>query len=265
MRLGHEVHFPPLPLQRDSGGEWPADAIIALGSNDLRVAERAAQLYLAGYGTRLVLSGGVGALTQGLYGGDSEAEAMAKVAEALGVPRSAMLLEGASTNTGENIRLSYQLLLQDSQHWQRYPQLQRIVLVQKPFMERRTWATFQAQWPAAPLPLALVTSPQLSFEEYAGAAPPGTPGLCARDILTTMMGDLQRIAAYPALGYQVHQHIPQGVWEALQGLVRGGLSSPQLMLVQGASRGSRELEDYVGLGSPHPPPPPPTPASATAE
>ncbi len=265
MRMGHERYFAPLPPPARAGsaspspaapgapGAWRADAIIALGSNDLRVAVRAAELYLAGYGARLVLSGGVGALTRGLYGDDSEAEAMAKVAEAMGVPRSAMLLEGASTNTGENMRLSFMLLREDSLHWQRYPLLRHAILVQKPFMERRTWATFLRQWPAVPVPRAFVTSPQASFEEYAAGAPRGARGLAARDILTTMMGDLQRIAVYPALGFQEFQEIPQPVWDALRALIAAGFSSEQLLLAPGAARGSARPEDYEGLASPHPP------------
>ena len=249
MRMGHEGYFGP----PGAAATWKADAIIALGSNDLRVAERAAELYLAGYGSRLVLTGGVGALTRGLYGDDSEAEAFAKVAEAMGVPRSAMLLEGASTNTGENVRLSFLLLREDSLHWQRYPLLRHAVLVQKPFMERRTWATFLKQWPAVPVPRIFITSPSLPFDRYAT----GAPGLSTRDITTTMMGDLQRIAIYPALGFQEYQRIPQAVWDALRHLIGEGLCSDQLILVEGAHKGSTRPEDYEGLASAHPPAPPP--------
>lgn len=46
----------------------PADAILALGSNDPRVADHAADLWLKGYAPWLVCSGKVGALTAGLYG-----------------------------------------------------------------------------------------------------------------------------------------------------------------------------------------------------
>jgi hypothetical protein len=37
----------------------PADVIIAMGTNDLRVAEFAADLYRRGYGSTLVCSGGI--------------------------------------------------------------------------------------------------------------------------------------------------------------------------------------------------------------
>ena len=44
-----------------------SDLILALGSNDLRVAERAADLYLQGWAPRLMFSGNVGALTRGKF------------------------------------------------------------------------------------------------------------------------------------------------------------------------------------------------------
>jgi len=41
-----------------------ADFVFALGSHDLRVAERAADLYLAGHAPYLLLSGGLGNFTE---------------------------------------------------------------------------------------------------------------------------------------------------------------------------------------------------------
>ena len=37
-----------------------------------------------------------------------------------------------------------------------------------------------------------------------------------------MVGDLQRIKLYPALGYQIAQEIPDDVWSAFEELVRAG-------------------------------------------
>ena len=223
----------------------PADVILALGSNDERVAERAADLYHLGLAPLLVFSGGVGALTRGLWS-CSEAAHFADVAAARGVPRSAMAVEGESTNTGENARFSRSLLALRGVH------PASLIVVQKPFMERRTLATLQAQW-GAPLPHFCVTSPQLPLARYPN---PRVPRLALSDVLETMCGDLQRIAVYPARGFQVYQEIPLVVWEALRFLVREGVSGPQLMLVEGARAGSREPGDYIGLGEAAPPPPP---------
>jgi len=89
----------------------PADCILALGSHDLRVAERAADLYLEGYASILILSGGLGNFTKGLWT-KSEADLFAEVAVKKGVPERDILIENKSSNTGENI-LFTQLLLKE--------------------------------------------------------------------------------------------------------------------------------------------------------
>ncbi len=118
----------------------PADCIMVLGSHDLRVAERGAELWQQGYAPWLLLAGGLGRLTLGLWQ-ETEAEKFAKVAKEMGVPAENILIESRSTNTGENVALAYQLLLQ------RQIEVKQFILVQKPYMERRTLATFEKQWP----------------------------------------------------------------------------------------------------------------------
>src|SRR4051812_10576182 len=81
-----------------------ADVIVALGTNDLRVAEFAAGLFEQGYGHTLVCTGGIA------HQGDllatpwdrSEAEMYASVAEEHGVPSEHILLEMRALNTAEN-------------------------------------------------------------------------------------------------------------------------------------------------------------------
>lgn len=225
-----------------------ASAIMALGSNDPRVAERAADLFLEGRAPLLLFTGGEGALTKGLYGGLSEAAYFAQIAAARGVPPGAILVEGASTNTGENIRFSRALLEA------RGVPLDSLILVQKPFMERRTLATFLAQWGAPPLPAFFVTSPQIPLREYALEGAPQRLGL--RDVIEVMAGDLQRIAVYPKRGFQAFQEIPVDVWAALKLLVREGytrhlLRAPGAAAAEGAAAAAPE--SYEGLADALPP------------
>ncbi len=87
-----------------------ADAIFLLGAEDVRVASYAADLYKRGLAPLIIFSGKEGEITKGKFGGKSEARYFSDIAEAQGVPRSAMLLEEESTNTGENIRFTLALL-----------------------------------------------------------------------------------------------------------------------------------------------------------
>ena len=94
-----------------------------------RVADRAAQLYKEGLAPRILFSGGRGNFTEGWD--EAEATVFARRAVELGVAREAVMVETESSNTGENIRNSYKLL----KNLDRVPS--KLILVQKPFMERR--------------------------------------------------------------------------------------------------------------------------------
>ena len=207
-----------LGLGAQGGALRRADVLLVLGSDDARVAEHAAALFLAGLAPRILLSGRVGDITRGLYGAKSEAAFFGDVCAARGVPREAMLLEERSTNTGENLAFSLELLRERGllRAGGGEPPF-RALLVQKPYMERRALAAALRQGQGVLTPATTqVSSPDLSLEEYAvarfDAALPAPTSL--RRVLATALGDLERIASYPARGFQVHQHIPQHVWEA---------------------------------------------------
>jgi uncharacterized SAM-binding protein YcdF (DUF218 family) len=82
-------------------------------------------------------------------------------------------------------------------------------------MERRTFATFRKVWPEKQ---ALVTSPQMSFEDYPNQE------ISKSEVIGIMVGDLQRIRLYPAKGFQIPQEIPPDVWAAGQKLIQLGYS-----------------------------------------
>ena len=179
----------------------PADVIIALGTNDLRVAEFAADLFMRGYGATLVCTGGVahqGDLLETSWE-KTEAEMYADVAISRGVPRERILLETRATNTAENIRFARDLLRR------REIRPRNIVLAVKPFMRRRVWATLPVEWPEMPATLA---SPQMTLDEYF------TTELGPEKIINIMMGDLQRIWVYARKGWSAPQSLPAEVREA---------------------------------------------------
>ncbi len=183
-----------------------SDCIVALGSHDTRVAERAAEVFLEGWAPLLVCSGHLGALTGGMWT-RSEAEVFADVAAARGVPRERILLEDRSTNTGENVTFSRLLLAE------RGLEPRTAIAVQKPYMERRTLATFQARWPELDV---RVTSPRLGFDEY----PAGD--IRRDDVIHIMVGDLQRLIVYGRKGWSAPQEVPPEVLRAYDRLVAAG-------------------------------------------
>lgn len=185
-----------------------ADCILVLGSRDTRVAERGAQLFLEGWASLLVFSGGLGNLTRDIWK-EPEADKFARIAVKMGVPKENILVENKSTNTGENIRFTYKLLKSKDI----LPG--KMILVQKPYMERRTYATFIRQWPDHGTKI-IVTSPQISFEEYP------TKQISMEEVINIMVGEIQRIKIYPRKGFQIFQKIPRDVWRAYEKLVKLG-------------------------------------------
>jgi uncharacterized SAM-binding protein YcdF (DUF218 family) len=187
-----------------------ADVILVLCSHDRRVAERGAQLFLEGWAPLLIFSGGLGNITREMWT-EPEADQFARVAIDLGVPAEKILVENKSTNTGENILFSQRLLAEQHLNPEKF------ILVQKPYMERRSYATFRKLWPEKQ---ALVTSPQVSFAEYLENY--ANAELSSDDVVSIMVGDLQRIKLYPEKGFQIHQDIPDEVWVAYEELVSAG-------------------------------------------
>ena len=190
----------------------PADAILVLCSHDERVAERSAELYEAGLAPLVIFSGGAGAITKRLWQ-EPEADRFARIAIAAGIPEERVLTENKSTNTGENVRFTRQMLEALGLD------LQNFLLVQKPYMERRSYATFRKLWPEKEVQ---VTSPQISFEDYLRNY--ANSALTAADVIGNMVGDLQRIRLYPARGFQIEQDVPADVEAAFDELVSAGFT-----------------------------------------
>jgi uncharacterized SAM-binding protein YcdF (DUF218 family) len=189
-----------------------SDCIVALGSHDIRVAERAAELYREGWAPLVVCTGRLGSLTKGVWT-RAEAEIFAEVAVAGGVPKDRIIIEACATNTGENVAYSRELLRA------RGIGVETVIAVQKPYMERRTFATFRKRWPDVDV---IVTSPQIDFADYP------TAEITKEKVIHVMVGDLQRIMVYGRTGYQIPQEVPPEVLHAYERLIELGYTGHML-------------------------------------
>ncbi|XP_042563554.1 uncharacterized protein SCO4629 isoform X3 [Clupea harengus] len=188
-----------------------SDVIIGLGCHDVRVAERSAELFLEGLAPWLLFTGYLGNQTAGAWT-RPEAEVFLDIALNMGVPRRSILLETVATNTGENIRFSYQVL-KDSN-----VPVSKLILVQQPFMERRVMATFLHQWPEPKgHTCAVITSPRSDMASYPNASVGSK-----HDLICYMLGVLERIRDYPQRGYQVKQDISSEAMLAYQWFLQAG-------------------------------------------
>lgn len=188
-----------------------SDAIFVLGSIDERVPEYAAELFAQRLGKWMIISGGQA------HGDDllatnweegTEAEHFAEIVKPLGVPEDRLILETKAQNTGDNAEFIYnEIQLRDLA-------IDSFIVVQKPYMERRAYATFMKQWKGSKN--FTITSPPLDYDNYFDAAND------KEQVINIMVGDLQRIKEYPKLGFQIEQDIPDEVWMAWEQLVELG-------------------------------------------
>jgi uncharacterized SAM-binding protein YcdF (DUF218 family) len=190
----------------------PADIILIFTSLDLTVPEYAATLYLDKHLSDKILIAGNNAvnpdLDENLQETDwnkPEAEKFKDVMVKMGVPEEVIITEIRSTNSQQNVEMSYELLKDNPP--------KKIILVQKPTMGRRALATFKKHWPLDGYQL-MVTSQDLNYEEYMRSI-----DVDKDTMINIMVGDLQRILIYPEKGYMIHQDVPKDVLDAYEELI----------------------------------------------
>ncbi|WP_175409045.1 YdcF family protein [Streptomyces sp. TRM64462] len=187
----------------------PADVAIGLGSHDLGVAAATAELYHSGLFPTVVFTGGNSPTTAKVFP-RGEAVHFREHAIELGVPAEAILLEPNAANTGQNITLSRQVLAAAG------ITPTTVLLVSKPYMERRSFATARKLWPEVEV---LCASELLELDDYLKSI--GDEKL----VLDMLVGDLQRVIEYPRLGFAIDQDVPEDVHDAYESLIRDGFTS----------------------------------------
>lgn len=184
------------------------DLLLVAGSHDDRVAFRAAELAQDISILNIVTSGGYGKITQ-IDRSEPEAERFAKLMISQGVADDRILREPESSNMGENFTKTRDLL----NSLGRKPRTGLVVT--KPYMERRAYATGLQQWPEVSWK---VTSPEMSFQRYMEM------DASVHRTIELMVGDLQRIEVYAQRGIQAPQDIPASVRTAFERLVEAGFT-----------------------------------------
>ncbi|MDT7787171.1 MAG: hypothetical protein QOF58_5590 [Pseudonocardiales bacterium] len=187
----------------------PVDVAIGLGSHDLGVATFAAELYRTGLYPVLLFSGGNSPTTAARFP-RGEAVHYREHAMTLGVPDSVIMVESEARNTGQNIALSRALLAEHGH------EPRSVLLISKPYMERRAYATCRKVWPEVEVVCA---SEPMKFDDYVRSI--GDEKL----VVDMLVGDLQRVIEYPKLGFSVEQDVPTDVVSAYGRLIKAGFDT----------------------------------------
>ncbi|MFF8556782.1 YdcF family protein [Streptomyces sp. NPDC015501] len=186
----------------------PCSVIVGLGSHDLGVADATAGLYLRGLAPVIVFTGSTSPTTRERMPRGEAVHYRDRAVE-LGVPESAVLIEPRARNTGENIRFSRAVL--DSAG----VKVDSVLLVSKPYEERRAYATARKLWPEVDIVSA---SNPMTFEEYVASIGDD------RMVIDMLVGTMQRLLTYPAQGFMIEQPVPDRVSAAYERLVGDGFT-----------------------------------------
>jgi uncharacterized SAM-binding protein YcdF (DUF218 family) len=182
---------------------------IGLGSHDLGVADTAVDLYKRGMAPLLLFTGATSPTTRERMP-RGEAVHYRERAVELGVPSSDVLVEPRARNTGENIRFSRELLEEAG------VEVSSVLLISKPYEERRAYATARKLWPGVEVVSA---SSPMTLDEYVDSIGD------ARLVIDMLVGALQRLMIYPEQGFMIGQPLPADVLEAYERLCRAGFTS----------------------------------------
>ncbi|WP_406244353.1 YdcF family protein [Streptomyces anulatus] len=187
----------------------PCSVAIGLGSQDLGVADVTVDLYRRGLITLIVFTGATSRTTRDRMP-RGEAEHYRGRALDLGVPASAILVEPNARNTGENINFSRALLAE------RGVDVSSVLLVSKPYEERRAYATARKLWPEVEFVSA---SASMTLTEYVDSIKD------PRLVLDMLVGAQQRLLVCPERGFMIRQEIPDPVAVAYERLCAAGFTS----------------------------------------
>lgn len=113
-----------------------ADVILVAGGSKPQLAQRAAELYKAGYATHIVVSGGYNHKIE-----MTEFNFLSKIAIKAGVPENKIIKEDMATNTFDNAEFSYKICLDNG------IDIKKAILVCKSFHSRRAYLTYKAIFP----------------------------------------------------------------------------------------------------------------------
>ena len=195
----------------------PCSVAIGLGSHDLGVADTAVDLYRHKMAPLLVFTGATSPTTRERMP-RGEAVHYRERALELGVPSSAVLVETRARNTGENIRFSRALLAEAG------VDVSSVLLISKPYEERRAYATARKLWPEVEI---ISASSPMTLQDYVDTI--GDPGL----VVDMLVGALQRLLIYPEKGFMISQQVPADVIDAYERLCQAGFTSRLLRDEQG--------------------------------
>jgi len=183
------------------------DLILVLCSHDLRVADYTAKLFLSWYWQKIILSWWIAHCDDLLltWWNKTEAETFADRIINLWIDKNNLICEKHAKNSWENIIFSAKKI---TEMWIK---ADKIMLVQKPYMQKRWLLSFLKQYPLD-YEKVITTAPNISFNDYPNKY------ISYENFVNILVWDFQRLIEYPKLWFQEYTEIPSDMVEAYENL-----------------------------------------------
>ena len=188
-----------------------SDLIIGCGCTNLDIPKKCVELFKKGYADKILFTGGFGKLTSTKFE-KTEAEIYRDIALENGLDINNIYIENKSTNTGDNFRFSLKIIEEN------HIKSNKILIVHNKLSERRTLSAAKAIIKEKSLS---ITSPDTTFDEFIERLKQ-RKSEDVKNIISVIIGDIQRIIIFPQLGWQVENDVPQEVIEAYYLLKNNG-------------------------------------------
>ena len=179
-----------------------SDLIIGCGCMNLEIPVKCAELLKGNYAQNILFSGGLGKLTTSNFD-RTEAEIYKDIAIKEGIKPNKIFIENKSTNTGDNFRFSLKII-------EKYKiKSDKIIIVHNNLSQRRTLSVARAIIKDKKL---IITSPDKTFSQFIEKLSNVTEER-KQNIISVIVGDIQRLIIYPQLGWQTENNVPETIIE----------------------------------------------------
>lgn len=179
-----------------------ADIIIGFGHFDLKIPKRCAKLYQKGYAPKILFTGGIGAGTADLQKPEARAFFDILKQDYPDIPEEDVLIEDQSTNTGENIEFSANIVKQNSD-LNFDDENFSAILVANAVRQKRVDLTWQKHYSQS---IVYNCPPQTTIEQEYELFQSKN-----RDLTELILSEIDKIKHYPAKGYIKEEKIPEKI------------------------------------------------------
>jgi uncharacterized SAM-binding protein YcdF (DUF218 family) len=189
-----------------------ADVIMGFGHFDMNIPMRCCELYLQGLGRKIIFTGGVGAGSANFQ--NAEAIEFFNYAKRFfpHFPTEDILIEDKSTNTGENVRFSMQVLKEKLPDFNFDNGIQSAILVATPARQYRVYLTVLQHLPHIKL---INLPPELSYNDNVLIF-----NAKGEDFTQQLTGEIYRLIEYPAKGLCAPVNIPKEITDHYKKLTK---------------------------------------------